>query len=83
MRVKLTVDVYSHHDVGLYRVYVDNDLLTERNWAWDHKQTFIRENIEVDVNPGKHVVKIEGHGSIYAKNLSYETNNDLSFELKS
>ena len=30
--------------VSKYRVYIDNDLLTERTWAWSNK-TYIQENI--------------------------------------
>lgn len=32
-----------------YRVYVDEELITERNWSWDY-YTYIDENIWVDLD---------------------------------
>ena len=59
-RVLVQADVYCTRAEGhpSYRVYVDNDLLTERTWAWNTYDTFIRENIEVDVEPGDHKVHL-------------------------
>lgn len=59
--VQIAVDVYcdSGVDPSAYRVYVDNDLLTERSWIWPSYEIFIRENIIVDVDPGPHTVRLE------------------------
>jgi hypothetical protein len=59
--VQVAVDVYcdSGVDPSAYRVYVDNDLLTERSWIWPSYETFIREHIVVDVDPGTHTVRLE------------------------
>ena len=49
----ITVDVYCARSEGspIYRVYVDDDLLTERNWSWPAYEVYIQEHIEVDVAP--------------------------------
>ena len=61
MLVSIKADVYCDHvsdGTPVYRVYVDNDLLTERSWIWPTYEIFIREQIEVDVEPGAHRVTI-------------------------
>jgi len=70
----ITVDVYCHwsEKPPVYRVYVDNDLLTEREFIWPGSEIFLRENILVNLEPGTHCVKIEKistHGTITAKNV--------------
>jgi|688.fasta_scaffold1389467_1 hypothetical protein len=42
-----------------YRVYVNNDLITERNWNWDNN-IFLKENIWINtpINT-QHTLKIE------------------------
>ena len=59
--IHIDADVYC--DTGAspsaYRVYVDDCLLTERDWIWPSYETFIREHIIVDVEPGQHLVRIE------------------------
>jgi hypothetical protein len=54
--VSLTVDVYCNRSEGepTYRIYVDDEMLTERSWTWPGYEVFIRENIEVNVEPGAH-----------------------------
>ena len=52
--VNLTVEVhfekpiYSQYDI-IYRIYVNEELMTERTWLWDLK-TFLKENICINVN---------------------------------
>jgi hypothetical protein len=60
----ITADVYARWgDVQpRYRVYVDNDLLTERDFIWPGHEVFIRENIVVDLEPGAHKLRIEQAG---------------------
>jgi len=42
----------------IYRIYVDNDLITERNWLWDN-HTVLHENIWVFVEENvDHVLQI-------------------------
>ena len=35
-----------------YRIYIDENLITERNWYWNDS-TLIREHLWVDLAPGK------------------------------
>jgi hypothetical protein len=42
-----------------YRVYVDEELLTERDFIWDGLEFFIREHILVELEPGPHKLYIE------------------------
>jgi hypothetical protein len=76
MEHRIVVDVYADWEdtPPRYRVYVDNYLLTERDFIWDNK-TFIRENIFVDLNPGKHTLNIEhinNNGTIRAENVTVD-----------
>jgi hypothetical protein len=73
----ITADVYASWSSGhpTYRVYVDNDLLTERDFTWPGPEIFIRENIIVNLTPGAHSVKIEHvnqHGTLTVKNIQVD-----------
>ena len=73
----ITADVYAHwgEEYPRYRVYVDNDLLTERDFIWPGSEAFIRENIIVNLDPGTHQVRIEQvnkQGSITVKNITVD-----------
>lgn len=66
MIVSIQADVYCDHSSSgtpVYRVYVDNDLLTERSWIWPAYEVYIRENVEVDIEPGQHEIRIEKCGT--------------------
>lgn len=70
----ITADVYAHWGEAhpCYRVYVDNDLLTERNFIWQGHEIYVRENIVVDLEPGCHELRIEqvgNHGKLQVKNI--------------
>jgi len=70
----ITADVYAHWgDVSpRYRVFVDGDLLTERDFGWPGHEVFIRENIVVELEPGTHELHIEQvnkQGKIQIKNV--------------
>lgn len=70
----ITADVYAHWgEVSpRYRVYVDGDLLTERDFGWPGHEVFIRENIVVELEPGTHQLSIEQvnkQGKIQVKNI--------------
>lgn len=62
--VELTVDVlckwgpYSPS----YRIYVDNNLLTERTYIWNNEEAYIREHIVINVPPGDHTLTLEKCG---------------------
>lgn len=71
----ITVDVYaSWGDIPpKYRIYVDNNLLTERDFIWNGTDTYIEERIIVNLNPGNHnltVEQINNSGHIHVKNVT-------------
>jgi hypothetical protein len=72
----ITVDVYaSWSDVApRYRVYVDNDLLTERDFIWGSRDIYIRENIIVHLEAGQHSLRVDhvnnSNGSIRTENVT-------------
>lgn len=74
---QLTLDLYA--DVSTepttYRVYVDSDLLTERDWVWPAYEIFVREHLVVDVPPGEHtirVITVSGPANITTKRLTLD-----------
>jgi hypothetical protein len=76
MSTTISIDVYCHKNWDsspVYRIYVDDDLLTERTWQWPAYETYIKENIEVDVDSGTHRIYIENcspNSNINFKNLT-------------
>lgn len=74
----VTIDVSCHWNESpapVYRLYVNEDLLTERTFVWPGYKNYIRENIVLDVNPGIHTVWIENvsnNGAFVLDNLSVE-----------
>lgn len=71
---QITADIYaSWGDIHpCYRIYVDNDLLTERTFTWASHEAYVRENIEVNLGPGEHSLKVEQvgrAGKIQVKNI--------------
>lgn len=57
----ITVDIYCSWDAQpqVYRIYVDNELLTERTYLWRNPDQFVRENIVISAEPGDHEFKLE------------------------
>jgi hypothetical protein len=43
----------------IYRVYIDDDLITERSFIWDKNDNYILEHIFVLLAPGTHRIKVE------------------------
>ena len=71
----LTVDVYAHWGDAppKYRVYVDGDLLTERDFTWSGAHIYIKENIIVNLDPGTHILQVEhinNLGTIRTENVT-------------
>lgn len=56
----LTVDIFCHWDAAppAYRIYVDDELLTERTYLWRNSEQFVRENIVISAVPGEHQFKL-------------------------
>ena len=55
-----------------YRVYVDDELLTERTFIWETSRHYIREHVEVFLDQGWHTLSIEDCSGGAAK---FITNN--------
>jgi hypothetical protein len=68
------VDIHAHwsEQPPAYRIYVDDELMTERDFIWPGSEKYVTENIIVDVEPGDHMLRIDQvkkDGSIIAKNI--------------
>jgi hypothetical protein len=87
----ITLDVYcdtTQHGTPAYRVFVDRDLLTERSWIWPAYEIYIQENLEVDLEPGAHQVRIESCGAAtrfntqnFTVNKQAQNSQDLTFTI--
>ena len=62
MSDKLTVDVFCKNSESKpqYRLYLDQDLLTERTFKWVHTERYISEQCGVNLTPGVHKIWIDG-----------------------
>jgi hypothetical protein len=92
MLSQITIDVYCEglkNNSPFYRLYVDGELLAERTWSWPSYEVFIRENIEIDIDPGQHKIKLDNCGNqtsfgfknaqVDGKVISNDLNQELSF----
>jgi len=71
----ITVDIYADSGEPRYRIYVDNNLLTERDFTWPSHEIFIRENIIVNLAEGPHQLNVElvgNHGTIKPRNITVD-----------
>lgn len=61
MEVRIEAHVYAfyEHNVPTYRIWVDDNLYTEREFWPDCNVSYIEEHLIVDVEPGKHTLKLE------------------------
>ena len=52
----------------VYRLYVNDELFTERTYIWINK--YLKESVSIEVPPGDYVVRYElhGNGTLTAKN---------------
>jgi len=58
---ELKFDVHCYYD-GInprYRVYVDDDLITERTFVWDTKQQYVEETVILEAPSGTHRLRVE------------------------
>ena len=42
-----------------YRLYIDDDLYTERTYIWRNPHQWVREILVAELAPGKHTIKIQ------------------------
>lgn len=59
--VDVQFDVYCHWSSTepSYRVYVNDDLITERTFAWHGFKNYVRENFAIAVKHGQHNIRVE------------------------
>lgn len=73
---QITLDIYceaGYQQEPVYRIYVDQDLLTERTWSWPRHEQYIQEVMTVNLESGTHQVRVEpllGFAGFVAKNLT-------------
>lgn len=77
MHTKLEVDVYSHWSDSppIYRIYVDNEMLTERTFGWPSYQNYITEHMYCDLDTGVHTLCLENLDSNSRFELEHFTVN--------
>lgn len=62
--------IVNNPDLGsIYRLYLDQDLITERTWLWD-SNTRIREVMAGRLEPGMHMIRVETANSVSRFTLS-------------
>jgi len=42
----------------IYRVYVNDELFTERTWIWEDS-LYLREEIQIEAEPGEYIIHYE------------------------
>jgi len=59
--LRIEVDVYCEWQTEpeAYRLYIDNDLYTERTYIWRNPHNWVREILVAELEPGEHTIKIE------------------------
>jgi hypothetical protein len=77
--VRLLCDVYCDWE-GLpptYRVYVNNELFSERTWIWQNE--YLEELLQINADPGDYSIRYElaspNLARIYVKNMRVELGN--------
>lgn len=91
MIVRLDVDIHCDAATSqpVYRVYVNQDLYTERTWIWPSYEIFIREHLVADLPPGLNQIRIEkvsGDGNFRVERFTINgvpliVNPDLMFQV--
>lgn len=74
MIVKLAFDLMCEKTVpnAGYRVIVDNELMTERDYIWDNANEYVRENVPLQLEPGIHTLEIQ---NLDRANSTFHINN--------
>jgi hypothetical protein len=79
--VQIQCDVYCKWDGNdtRYRLYVNDELFTERTWRWPGKDYYLQELIVIEAPPGLYEIKyklLEPSGSkLKIKNIQVVSNN--------
>ncbi len=76
--VRADVSVEWQGDPPNYRVYVGNEMFTERTWIW--QEQYLEEMLVVNAPPGKYNLRWElvppAQGTIEVKNIRIEHGSD-------
>lgn len=58
---KLEIDLFCNirRDKVAYRLYVNDELMTERDYIWDNTKQYLTEIVPLDIDPGTHTIHIE------------------------
>lgn len=56
--VKFDIHCYYSKDSPRYRVYIDDDLITERTFIWRQDQ-YIEETVVIEAPVGTHTLRVE------------------------
>lgn len=85
MMYHIKVDVKCHWSESppVYRLYVNDDLITERTFAWPGYNIFIRENIICELEKGLHSLYIENCSDTGVFSLENFTMSEYSDSLRS
>ena len=59
--VQVHCDVYCKWDGSdtRYRLYINDELFTERSWIWNGKEYYLEEVITIEAPPGPYKIKYE------------------------
>jgi hypothetical protein len=83
--VRADVSVAWQGEPPNYRVYVGNEMFTERTWIW--KEQYLEEMLVVNAPPGKYNLRWElvppAQGTIEVKNVRIEHGSDHAYIKKS
>ena len=58
--IKILFDIHCKHkgeNLPAYRVYVNDELFTERTWIWH--EHYLEEMLQIDAPPGRYQVRVE------------------------
>jgi hypothetical protein len=85
METKITADVVSNWNrwrdevAPRYRIYVDEELMTERDFIWNGNENYLREHIVVELAEGEHNIRLDlVHGATDIELKNIVVNNQLS-----
>lgn len=73
--VQVQCDVYCRWDGNdtRYRLYVNDELFTERSWIWNDKDYYLEEIITIEAPPGRYEIRYEllepTHSKLGIKNM--------------
>lgn len=67
---KITADVYSSEDGAVYRVYINDHLMTERTFRWSITENFVKEQLVIDGPPGEYSIYVTPVSACTLKNVT-------------